>query len=342
MNRAELVPVDSIILDKANPRIKLFMEMYQELNEAQMLLALGAGAYEEGGTTAMGSYDRLKHSIRASKGIIQPIILKPAEGTNYLCIEGNTRVAIYRQLREEERERSNESNSWDHIPAIVDNQIDEYEAHKIRLQVHLVGNRQWDPYSKAKYLHELSEEFKMPMRELVSFCGGSTTEVQQSINAYRDMENHYRAVIEEAEGAFDPRRFSAFLELQKSGVKESLYESGYDEKDFSKWVDTRKIFPLHTVRKLPDILEDPQAKADFLKNGARNAIKTLEAPKLDTKLREANIFQLTKALQEKVDQLSYEDAQRIASNQYSEEYLDLSDLVRSLQEILQMENGEDN
>ena len=28
-------------------------------------------------------------------------------------------------------------------------------------------------YSKAKYLHELVEDYKMPMGELVSYCGGS-------------------------------------------------------------------------------------------------------------------------------------------------------------------------
>ena len=59
-----------------------------------MLLALGAGAEDEGGSTALGSYERLKHSIRASGGIIQSIIVKPFDDERFLCIEGNTRVAI--------------------------------------------------------------------------------------------------------------------------------------------------------------------------------------------------------------------------------------------------------
>ena len=75
MNKAEPKPVDAIVLDKSNPRIKHYMEMYTVLNDEHMLLALGAGAENEGGSTAEGSYQRLKHSIRASEGIIQSIIV---------------------------------------------------------------------------------------------------------------------------------------------------------------------------------------------------------------------------------------------------------------------------
>jgi hypothetical protein len=73
MRDAKQVLVDKIILDKTNPRIKNYLEMYEDIsNEAQMLLALGAGAEEEGGNTAQASFNRLKHSIKASGGIIQP------------------------------------------------------------------------------------------------------------------------------------------------------------------------------------------------------------------------------------------------------------------------------
>ena len=333
MTTAEMIPVKDIILDKGNPRIKMFLEMYKEVDETQMLLALGAGADEESGTTAKGSYDRLKHSIRASKGIIQPIILKQM-GKDYLCIEGNTRVGIYRELQEEEQKAGQSGQRWETIPATIQDDMDEYEAHKIRLQVHLVGNRQWDPYSKAKYLHELLEDFKMPFSELVSFCGGSANEIQNWIKAYKDMETHYRPMIEDADGDFDPTRFSAFVELQKPGIKDSLYKNGYNEEDFSRWVDSKKIYPLYTVRHLPDILRDPEAKSAFLKEDARKALTTLEAPKLDTRLMEANIAQLTKALQEKINQLDYDDVQKIKSNTSSEEYLDLNDLFTSIKEIL--------
>lgn len=337
MDKAEPVPIDDIILDDSNPRIKHYLEMYTVLNDEHMLLALGAGAEDEGGSTALGSYQRLKHSIRASGGVIQSIIVKPLDDGRYICIEGNTRVAIYRQLRKEDKDTGESGEKWDYIPALISDQMDEEEAHKIRLQVHLVGNRPWDPYSKAKYLHELVEDYKMPMVELVSYCGGSRADVLQSINAYIDMETHYRPVVDNVDGGFDPSRFSAFVELQKPGIKHAIFEAGFSESDFSQWVDERKLFPLNSVRRLPQILNNSIARRVFLREGARAAITTLDAPDLDTRLREANISQLARALQEKVGQLSYDDAERITSQPDSEEYLDLKDLLISVGALLGIE-----
>ena len=334
MTKAARIPVDDIELDKSNPRIKHFLEMYTILNEEHMLLALGGGDEDEGGSTPQGSYARLKHSIRASGGIIQSIIVKSISDRRYLCIEGNTRVAIYRQLRIEDRASGGSGARWEYISALVSDQMEEEEAHKIRLQVHLVGNRPWEAYSKAKYLHELVEEYKMPINELVNYCGGSRNDVLQSINAYVDMETHYRPLIGDVDGAFDPSRFSAFVELQKPGIKHAIFQSGFSERDFSQWVATRKLFPLSSVRRLPKILDNPEATRVFLREGARAATNILDAPDLDTRLRESNLSQLARALQEKIGVLSYDDAERIRRQPDSEEYLDLKDLLTSVGELL--------
>ena len=334
MDNAITIPIDDIELDVDNPRIKHYLEMYTILNDEHMLLALGAGAEDEGSTTAMGSYERLKHSIRASGGVIQSIIVKPLDNGRYLCIEGNTRVAIYRELRREAANSDGTGDKWEQIPALVRTQMDNHEAHKIRLQVHLVGNRPWDPYSKAKYLHQLREEHKMSFDELVSFCGGSKRDVIQSINAYIDMETHYRPIVEAEDGDFDPQRFSSFAELQKPGIKQALYSANYNEGDFSRWVDERKIHPQNTVRQLPHLLDNPQARSIFLREGARKAINFLNAPDLDKSLRDATLSQLARALQEKIGLLSYDEAKEISNNPASEEYLDLKDLLITVSGVL--------
>ena len=316
--------------------------MYAILNEESMLLALGAGAEDEGSSTATGSYERLKHSIRASGGIIQSIIVKPLDDDRYLCIEGNTRVAIYRELRKEDMAAGQSGERWEFIPALISDHMDDEEAHKIRLQIHLVGNRPWDAYSKAKYLHELVEDYKMPLRELISYCGGSSTDVQQSINAYLDMETHYRPAIDSVDGNFDPSRFSAFVELQKPGIKQAIFKARFSERDFSRWVDERKLFPLNTVRKLPQILDNPEARRVFLREGAQKAINTLAAPDLDTRLREANLSQLARALQEKIGLLSFDDAERIADQPESDEHIELKDLLVSVGELLGIEIAPDS
>ena len=331
MTVAQSIPVDNIQLDLANPRIKQFLAMYSLQTEEAMLLALGAGADapEDDDNNPDQSFNKLKHSIRSSGGIIQPIIVQPIDREHYRCIEGNTRVAIYRQLYNEATRAGRDAQSWAHIPAVVDTEMDEHEAHKIRLQVHLVGNRAWDPYSKARYLNELLEDHKMPLTELVGLCGGSRADIDREVAAYRDMETHYRPLIEDKQGRFNPRSFSAFVELQRPGVKDALYEAGYSERHFSDWVDNQKIAPLNTVRRLPQILKDPTVRDIFLTQGAREAVKHLDAPESNSRLHDAGISELARALQEKLDNLLYDDTAELIRNQ-SDDYLDLVDLLSTI------------
>ena len=96
---------------------------------------------------------------------------------------------------------------------------------------------------------------------------------------------------------------------------------------------------MNSVRRLPQILDNPESRRVFLREDARAAIKILDAPDLDTRLRESNISQLAKALQEKIGLLSYDDAERIASQPDSEEYLDLKDLLILVGELLRIETA---
>ena len=206
------VLVDDIELDRSNPRIRKFVEMYgDEPTPEQIFLALGAGNDDDIGTSNSTTYEKLKQSIITNGGIIQPIILNRRNNGTLICVEGNTRVALYKHFKE-----TKVKGDWVYIPALVHDEIDEASIHAIRLQVHLVGPRPWDPYSKAKYLYELRTQEHLPFATLVDYCGGRQTEVVESINAYSEMEQYYRPVAGD-DGAFDTTRFSGFVELQKPG-----------------------------------------------------------------------------------------------------------------------------
>jgi hypothetical protein len=143
-----------------------------------------------------------------------------------VCIEGNTRVAIYRGFVEEKV-----AGDWTKIPAMVYTDLSEDRVDAIRLQVHLVGPRAWDPYSKGKYLHYLRTQELQPF-ERIDFCGGNKREVQESIQAYADMEKYYRPLVDE--GKYDLTRFSGFVELQKPKVKEALFTHGFSIGNFAE------------------------------------------------------------------------------------------------------------
>src|SRR6202142_114119 len=96
----ESVPVADIELDRANPRIRKFLEMYPEVPTAeQIYLALGAAGDDESESST--SFDKLKNSILTNGGIIHPVILNRRADGSLICIEGNTRAAIYKNFVEE-------------------------------------------------------------------------------------------------------------------------------------------------------------------------------------------------------------------------------------------------
>ena len=303
------VPVNDIELDRSNPRIRKFLEMYgNEPTPEQMFLALGAGNDEDSRTSNSTTYEKLKQSIISNGGIIQPIILNRRGDGKMICVEGNTRVALYSHFKE-----TNVKGEWTHIPALVHDEIDEASVHAIRLQLHLVGPRPWDPYSKAKYLHELRTQEHLPFATIVDYCGGRQTEVVESINAYTDMEQYYRPVVGE-DGAFDTTRFSGFVELQKQGIKQAITFTGFDLSEFARWIHDGRLSPLQKVRVLPRILRNEKARAIFLKHGARKAEAVLQKPDLSRTLLEAELGQLAQALIGKIASLPFNEHQRICDD----------------------------
>ena len=305
----ETIPVEEIELDHSNPRIRKFLEMYGDNpTPEQIFLALGAGNDDETDRQDGPTFQKLKQSIITNGGIIQPVILnRRADGT-LVCIEGNTRVALYKDFL-----KSGMRGSWSTIPALVHDQIDDAAVHAIRLQVHLVGPRPWDPYSKAKYLHELRHQEHLPFSTIIDFCGGRQTEISTFINAYVDMEDYYRPIIAD-DGDFDTTRFSGFVELQKPGIKQAIAQAGFDHTDFAVWIRDGKLFPLRTVRVLPRILRNAKAREIFLKSGAREAEAVLDKPEIDKNLQEADLGQVARALSEKLATLPYEQYQRLRTN----------------------------
>ncbi len=267
------LPISQIQLDQDNPRIKHFLDIYGgNITAEAIALALSNSSNSDATTSFVG----LRDSIKASKGIIHPIVVSHEEDGRYIVIEGNTRLQIYKEFD------NYEPNSiWASIPAIVYEDLDDYEKHKIRLQSHLVGPREWDPYSKAKYLWELSEVEHLPLTQIVFLCGGRKSEIQKLIDAYVYMETKYRPIICGKGLEFNVRDFSKFVEYQNSNIKRSILQAGYEEDTFAEWVADDLIDVALKVRRIPDILKSPDARTKFLHSNLTEAEKVLNASELE-------------------------------------------------------------
>ena len=323
----QLVPVDQIGLDESNPRIAYFLEhLPPPHTPEQIFIALGAGSDDESG--GMASFNRLKNSIQTNGGIVNPVILRQSGPADFKCIEGNTRVALYREFRER-----GVPGAWNAIPAVVHPDISADDVHAIRLQAHLVGPRPWTPYAKAKYLTYLRNEEHFEFARLVDFCGGNQRSIQEALDAYADMEAHYRLQLESDED-FDITRFSGFVELQKPGVKEAIKQAQFTLDDFARWIIDGKIEKLAHVRWLPKILKDKKATAVFIKAGIEEAIGLTDAPDLTKALQDAPLVSLARALTEALRRIEYREVKKLKEDPASQTSQYLLEAHEALKEIM--------
>ena len=286
--RYENLPIEKVELDIENPRIKNYLSIYKKIDSKDLALAL-SGSPESDGSE---KYRALRDSIKENGGIFTPIIVNhTTEDDRYVAIEGNTRLKFYMEFNEE-----NPDGTWSSIPSIVYDDMDENEKHAIRLQAHMVGARDWDAFSKAKYLDYLYNEEQKPMSFLKDFCGGQESYIRLLIEAYKDMENVYRPYCEENGIDFNTADFSYFVELQKKGTKDALLIHNYDVRDFSEWViDGKKIPRAESVRKLTQVMNDDIARKTFIKSGMDEAVKKLDvSDKESRKLAKTNLYALIK------------------------------------------------
>ncbi len=325
-SKFQFLNVDDLTLDVDNPRIRKWLEHYETPNEEGIKLALGAAGGEdssEGGTT----FESLKESIRASGGINSPIIVNNDNGT-MIVIEGNTRLAIYLDFKDK-----GVPGEWDKIPALLYQNLDPEHIDAIRLQSHLVGPRPWDPYSKAKYLDHLYHVEHMTVDRIIAYCGGKQHDIKNYIDGYRDMEKYYRPILD-SDQDFDTTRFSGFVELQRPMVKESIIQADCTLEDFARWIDNKKIDPLNTVRKLPKILADKKAKKVFFESGAREALKTLDSPKIENLLSELSLADFCRGLQRSIESLLYPEFSKMQNDLENETRLAVLDLKEAYMELV--------
>ena len=317
--------IDDIELDRSNPRIANYLDLYDEAELTSDTMALLLG-------TTSDSCASLRESIKENGGIVHPIIVNHFSDGRYVVIEGNTRLQIYRDFR-----KKGVPGNWNIIKAIVYENIDDETMHSIRLQAHLVDPREWDAYSKAKYLNYLANERYMPMTSLVAYCGGTSkaSEIKNMIAAYQDMQKFYRPLCDD-DSMFDIKKFHGFVELQKRNVIDALKNHGYTKKDFSKWMVDGKFTKLEDVRSVPNILNSKKATETFFKLDSRAAKKVLAVEDITPdSLRDVPYELLARELVKRMNEFQMQEILYLRSDaEYESKYNILKDVLDSVQLVV--------
>lgn len=304
--KIQYIPIKDIFLDLENPRSKysdpneeqsdIFDEVRQQHTAALLRQQVGDGAKGY-------SVNALKQSIVQTGAVVNPIWIK-SSGKNFICIEGNTRLCIYKDLNKENPEDS----KWQTIPAIVYEDISKEEENKLKLTAHIVGTREWKPYNKAKYVIDLLDNTDFTFPEISEIVGGQVGELSKQIAACRKFDEHF---LPKAHGDKSHSKFSHFIELEKNpSCEQALKDQGLDYETFSEWVLDNKFVRAINVRDLKAILENDDARKAFEKDGYASAKSFLQTkPELD--LGKANLIDLSDEIQKK---LKYEELSDLAED----------------------------
>lgn len=333
--RHAALSVDEVDFDTQNPRIKMALEKYgDKLNAERIHLALRSATDSLNNGS---SFARLRESILASGGIQTPITVVES-GVRFTCIDGNTRLAIYRDFV-----RQGTKGDWKIIKATILVNATQRDIETKRVSAHLIAAREWPAYEKARYLHCLRNQEFLEYGEMIALCGGNASrkEIERQIEAYEDMNDYYRDVVDDT--GFKIDRYSSFAELQQPKVKQAIYDAGYELKDFGEWVRDGKIFRNADVRDLRRVLVDEEAREKFVNGGPKSIEQAVELlrektrPKGNEPIDSASVTQLAVSLSQKISDLKYSEILGMkddGASQPSESLRALQDLNERIVELL--------
>lgn len=296
MSEFKKIEISNVYFDVHNPRSKyasaaeipenIFDDHYQN-NIIPDLLRNAEGQY---------SVENLRDSIKECGTINNPIQVKSVDG-KYVCVEGNTRLLIYKNLFDA-ADTDEEREMWSHIPAQIFENITADQEARLKLTAHVVGARDWKPYSRAKYIQELKNTTSLDWQSITQVVGGSQAKMMKLYEAVVRFDEYYVPLTNER----SDMKFSHYIESQSDVIRGALERHNFSENDFAKWVEANKFRMAINVRKLPKILDNPDAKDAFIKGDYDDAAPylTVNTGEGATKLSAASVPALIEHLIEKV------------------------------------------
>lgn len=180
--------IDSLQFLPDNPRVYAAVRDlpgFEQLSDEEQQLKIFEQLQKE------PSVKNLRPQIEKDGGLQEPILVR--HDTSQV-IEGNSRLAIYRQLH---REHPQEER-WQTIRCLVVSKLSPAQQIRVLGQAHLHGKTDWTPYAKALFCYRWVREDKNEPKELHEFSGLSVhfinkqvAVVELMIENQDDMEKRY-------------------------------------------------------------------------------------------------------------------------------------------------------
>jgi len=256
------IEIDRLVLDEENPRIGYWrdniMRVTDVASQGELELAVKSGGYED--------YNRLKRSIEASEGAMEEIWAYPIAGEKYKIIDGNTRVLIYKDLRDKYPHK----DYYKKIRAkVLPGGISEKSINFIRLIAHLRGVNDWQTYERARMLYILWYHGGHTEEELQNTTKLSLNDIRRWREAYKNMNEQF--LPEYSHKADALLKFSYFVEFENKRIKEGMKRYGLTVKDFCDWVGNDEITRAQDVRDLGKMFDSDEIAGILKEEGFQQA-----------------------------------------------------------------------
>ena len=318
------IEIDKLVLDEENPRIGYWRDNIMRVTDAasqgDLEIALKSGNYED--------YNRLKRSIETSEGAMEEIWVYPIEDGKYKIIDGNTRVLIYKDLRDKYPQK----DTYKKIRCkVLPPDITEKSINFIRLIAHLRGVNDWQAYERARMLYILWYHRGYTEEELQSTTKLSLNDIRRWHEAYKNMSEQFLPNYSHKPDAL--LKFSYFVEFENKKIRDGMKRCGLTTKDFCDWVGNDEITRAQDVRDLRKMFENDDI-ARILKEEGFQAAKyelSMSIPAYASRLFE-NIEKCIIGLK----RMSREEEQSILSDEEPMKKTKIMELYEELSKFVEM------
>lgn len=227
---AQLVPVDNLHFDRENPRLAEY-GVTPSTSENDILAILWEAM----------DVRELVQSIAASGYFSHEPLIAVKNGSKYVVIEGNRRLAAVKVLRHDllVKERSWDVPSispaakkeLDQIPVIVSTRKETWRYLGFK---HVNGPAKWSSYAKAKYIADVHRTYKVSLEKIADQIGDNHNTVQRLYRGLMVIEQAEKEKVYNREDKYRPRfAFShLYTGLDYEGISEFLQlKSGPPEEE---------------------------------------------------------------------------------------------------------------
>jgi hypothetical protein len=252
------IPVEKIVLDTSNPRLKYLKELYPDDS-------LNALLFRDQDTKW------LKKDI-GENGLIDPIYVRvrPSD-TSYVVIEGNRRTAVMKALHSEQQDNPKFATV---MARILPPETTDVQEAMLMASFHVAGKVKWDAHEKAGHIYHMVNTLQIPDSELANILHMGVPAIKRAVQSFELLEA-FKKIDGGTYAAKASGRWSFFSEFLKIKEYRDAYVAGRPEfsEKFMRWVGEERLPRAEDVRELKTILDRPDAKKVFEDTDPKDAFK---------------------------------------------------------------------